>query len=63
MTVFGFVAALYLLVGLCCIPLAIWLSKRFARTMPRPHWKLFDDTHYWDAIAEDWVHYDGPAYR
>jgi hypothetical protein len=60
---FGLIVVLYLLVGLLCIPLAIWLSKRFEQRAQQAHWRLFDDTHYWDAMAEDWVHYEGPAYR
>jgi hypothetical protein len=63
LSAFGLIVVAYLLVGMLCIPLALWLSRRFEKAAQRAHWKMFDDTHYWDSMAEDWVHHDGPAYR
>ena len=39
--------------------LVLSLKKRDERKTQRAHWKQFDDTHHWDASADDWVPNDG----
>jgi hypothetical protein len=35
---------------------ALHAKKQTAESHPRqPFWKHFDDTHHWDATAEEWV--------
>jgi hypothetical protein len=36
-----------------------WFKKGDDSKARRAHWKQFDDTHHWDASADDWVRNDG----
>ena len=52
MTIIALIAGIYLLVGLIAIASLIAGGREAAAETP--HWKRFDDAHYWDERAEDW---------
>jgi len=54
------IAGIYLLVGL--IAVASLIAGGRASAAETPHWKRFDDAHYWDEMAEDWRPHEEPAY-
>ena len=58
MKIFLEIAAVCSFVGIVGI-LGVWQKKRNERKTQRAHWKQFDDTHHWDASADDWVPNDG----
>ncbi|KIZ48221.1 MULTISPECIES: hypothetical protein [Rhodopseudomonas] len=52
MTIVALIAGIYVVLGL--IGLAVVIFGRRAGATETPHWKRFDDAHYWDDLAEDW---------
>ena len=54
------ILAVCLFIGFTGIPaLNRLLSKRGEIKARKAHWKQFDDTHHWDASADEWVRNDG----
>jgi hypothetical protein len=54
------VLAVCLLIGFISVPVSIRLLKQRGEIRARQaHWKHFDDTHHWDASADEWVRNDG----
>jgi hypothetical protein len=47
------IAAVCSLVGIVA-----WLKRHDERKARQAHWKQFDDTHHWDASADEWVRND-----
>jgi hypothetical protein len=52
------VALLYIVAGLLCVLLVLMMKDRFRRRPQFAAWKRFDETHYWNPAAEDWMHID-----
>ena len=37
------------------LPSSTMLRRERGESEPKPPWKQFDDTHYWDSTAEEWI--------
>jgi hypothetical protein len=60
MQTFLVILAVCLLTGFTGIAaLNKWFRKGSDSKARRAHWQQFDDTHHWDASADDWVRNDG----
>jgi hypothetical protein len=60
MQTFLVILAVCLLTGFTGIAaLNKWFKKGGDSKARRAHWQQFDDTHHWDASADDWVRNDG----
>jgi hypothetical protein len=60
MITFIVILAVCLVAGFIGIPAVNRLLKPRSEIQARQaHWKQFDDTHHWDASADEWVRNDG----